>query len=155
MTATLRLQVARDEQQRREMGQRIKEMRAARNLRQQHIADAVGVTLRQYQNWQAGENIPDSEHLAKLAEVLEVTQEWLLRGDTPDPFARSQQDVDARLEQLSEQVSELHDLLLGDGQDEELVAGIAARLLQAVGLPQKPSTDPPKIPRATRRRKSA
>jgi transcriptional regulator with XRE-family HTH domain len=151
----LRLQVARDEKERREMGQRIKEMRAARNLKQQVIADKVGVTLRQYQNWQAGENTPESDHLDKLAEVLDVTPEWLLRGATPDPFSRSQQDAAALLEQIAEQVNELHALLLGDGPDEEVVAGIAARLLPEDASPPQPTAGRSQTPPATRRRKSA
>jgi transcriptional regulator with XRE-family HTH domain len=100
IASTFRLQVARDEQQRREMGQRIKEMRAARNLKQQTIADTVGVSLRQYQNWQAGENTPDPDHLDKLAEILKVTPEWLLRGDTPDPFTASRGSSNEQLDRI-------------------------------------------------------
>ena len=79
--------MAKDEQQRREMGARIKELREARGLTQQHIADAVGVTLRQYQFWQAGDNIPGQAHLEKLAAIFDVTPTHILRGTTPRPFS--------------------------------------------------------------------
>jgi len=66
------------------MGARIKELRASRGLKQQFIADHCGVTLRTFQMWQAGDTEPRQEQLEKLADILETTPRFILRGETPD-----------------------------------------------------------------------
>jgi transcriptional regulator with XRE-family HTH domain len=103
---TLRLQVARTEQQLLEMGKRISELKERLGLRQQFIADSVGVTLRQYQYWQAGKHQPQPEHMQALAKVLETTTAYLLNGDPPTA------SVDAELRAQLDRIEQKLDLLL-------------------------------------------
>jgi transcriptional regulator with XRE-family HTH domain len=142
-----------EEQQKREMGARIAELRDASGYGQQHIADYCDVRLRTYQLWQAGDSVPNQEHLEKLARLFGVTTKYILRGETPDPFTGAQEEAVATLAQVAEQVNELHALLLGT--DEGPLAGLAARLLRAAGLPPPQADAPPATPPATLRRKTA
>lgn len=105
--ATLRLAMARDEQQLREMGARIKELRLAHGYKQQWIADQIGVTLRTYQNWQAGATPPEQENLEKLAELFEVEPRYIMRGDTPDLLGTMGGDALARLERIETAIEDL------------------------------------------------
>ena len=62
-------------------------LRAARDLRamtQQQVADAVGITLNAYQNYEYGKRDIRSSILARLAKVLDVTSDYLL-GIDPEP----------------------------------------------------------------------
>jgi transcriptional regulator with XRE-family HTH domain len=107
IAATFRLQVARDERQRREMGARIRELRESRGLKQQYVADYIGKTLRTYQMYQAGDIDPGQEALEKMAELFEVTPQFIMRGDTPEPFGPTVADIDRRLQHIEAQLDEL------------------------------------------------
>ena len=54
----------------------LKKRRKKMNMTQSEVAEAVGTTLRTYQNWETGATIPDSLHLLRL-------MNWL---DIPDPL---------------------------------------------------------------------
>lgn len=116
IAVTLRLQMARDEKERREMGARIEELRASRGFKQQYIADRVGVQLRTYQLWQAGAITPGQENLEKLAEVFCVTPQFILRGETPDlslpEDQLSQLDrIEAKLDAIQAETQKRYDTL--------------------------------------------
>lgn len=99
--------MAMEQEQREAMGQRIKELREARRLRQQAMADAVGVSLRAYQAWEAGDTGIKWENAEALAVALETSASHILHGDlrekvdgTPDPFAAG--DLDTRLANIEQ-----------------------------------------------------
>lgn len=65
-----------------EIGQRIQQARERAGLRQEDLADLIGMSTRQVQNYEAG----DSKQYAKLraiAGATGVTVEWLLGTATP------------------------------------------------------------------------
>jgi hypothetical protein len=67
-------------------------IRALRGTRPQpQVADEVGVTLRAYQEWEAGGGIA-WPNLRKLAEVHRVSTNWLEHGDEQPERAHSQLD---------------------------------------------------------------
>jgi transcriptional regulator with XRE-family HTH domain len=81
---TLRLQMADAER-----GERIRALKKLRRRKQQQVADAVGVTLRAYQEWEAGGGLKD-ENLDALAQFFEVSRSYITDGaeaDTPDLMA--------------------------------------------------------------------
>jgi transcriptional regulator with XRE-family HTH domain len=95
--------MARDETELLEMGLRIKELRKSHGYKQQWIADQVGVELRTYQFWQAGDFAPEQENLEKLAALFGVTPKYILKGETPELLSdrRDQLDrIEAKLDQL-------------------------------------------------------
>lgn len=62
------------------LGSRLKVLRRQRNLTQQKIADALGVSKTSVIYWEKDENVPKHESLIALARTLGTTTEWLLNG---------------------------------------------------------------------------
>jgi hypothetical protein len=81
-----------------DVASRIRALRGARP--QPQIAGEVGVTLRAYQEWEAGGGIA-WPNLLKLAEVHRVSTSWLEHGDEQPKGAHSQLD---RIEQKLDEV---------------------------------------------------
>lgn len=68
--------------------QRLKELRLKKGLTQKDIADLVHVNRVTYTNWEKGNREPSFENLVKLADLLEVSLDWL--------FGREQMKVKKR-----------------------------------------------------------
>ncbi|MEM1299671.1 MAG: helix-turn-helix transcriptional regulator [Pseudomonadota bacterium] len=69
-----------------ELGNRLKDVRTARGLTQQSLADLVGVSRKTINTVERGVFVPSTTLALKLAEVLETPVErlfWLAEGD-PD-----------------------------------------------------------------------
>ncbi|MCI8484730.1 MAG: helix-turn-helix transcriptional regulator [Lachnospiraceae bacterium] len=65
--------------------ERLKDLKNERNLFQKDIANAIGISLRAYQYYEAGERKPDIEILEKLADYFEISTDFLLgRTDNPN-----------------------------------------------------------------------
>ena len=62
------------------LGQRIKQQREKRQLRQADIASALRLTAQAVSKWERGENAPDIAVLVGLARLLGVSVEWILTG---------------------------------------------------------------------------
>jgi transcriptional regulator with XRE-family HTH domain len=67
------------------LGQRIKQQREKRQLRQADIASALRLTAQAVSKWERGENAPDIAVLMDLARLLGVTVEWILTGRDEAP----------------------------------------------------------------------
>lgn len=85
-----------------ERGDRIKQLREGRHLTQPVVAERVGVTLRGYQEWEAGGGI-QWENAKRLAKVLGSNPDYVMSGEraeTPD-LSHSQLDrIEADLADL-------------------------------------------------------
>lgn len=62
------------------MGKRIAQLRKARNLTQQQLADQLNVTNRAISRWERGEGYPEITLLPKLADSLGVTTDETFRS---------------------------------------------------------------------------
>jgi transcriptional regulator with XRE-family HTH domain len=99
----------------RQVGARIADAREERRLTQPTVADRVGVSLRAYQNWEAGHTRIAWANLGRLAAVLGVSEDYLLSGDgrgepaVPLPTSVVEQfaEIDARLANIEEMLSQL------------------------------------------------
>lgn len=107
-----------EQERRHAMGSRIKDLREGKRLRQQAVADAVGVTLRAYQAWEAGDTGIKWENAESLAGVLDTTASYILHGpeleeapSTPDPFSGED-----RLWRLERQQDEIHAQVIRNGR---------------------------------------
>lgn len=60
---------------------RLREMRMERRMTQQAVADAIGVVLRTYQCYEQGTREPSLKTLINLANVLNVSADYLLCRD--------------------------------------------------------------------------
>lgn len=60
---------------------RLREMRMYRGFTQQALADKIGVALRSYQCYETGTRTPSFDLLIQLADVLDVSTDYLLCRD--------------------------------------------------------------------------
>ena len=58
----------------------LKELRTAKKVSQQIVANYLGITRQAYSNYENGNRDPDNETLLKLAEYFDVSTDYLLRG---------------------------------------------------------------------------
>ncbi len=63
----------------------IKQARERAKKQQQECADAVGITLRAWQGYEQGIREPKFETLCKIADMFNVTLDYLLGRDTGEP----------------------------------------------------------------------
>lgn len=103
------------------MGRRIRELRKKLGLTQPEVADRVGVTLRAYQEWEAGGGI-GGPNLRKLAEVLGVQVTDITGEQQPLPSSvyvdesGRADEVVTRLDRVEMKIDRL--MVLIDGMDE-------------------------------------
>lgn len=57
--------------------ERLKELRQKKGLTQQEIADLLHVNRVTYTNWEKGNREPNFETIIKIADLLEVSLDWL------------------------------------------------------------------------------
>lgn len=60
---------------------RLREMRTKRGFTQQRIADSIDIALRSYQCYETGTRTPNYDLLIQLADVLDVSLDYLLGRD--------------------------------------------------------------------------
>ncbi|MGM9660643.1 MAG: helix-turn-helix domain-containing protein [Faecousia sp.] len=65
------------------VGERISELRKAKNLSQGQLADAVGISRQAVSKWENDLSSPDTIHLIQLAETLDTEVEYLATGRKP------------------------------------------------------------------------
>ncbi len=71
----------------------LKELRAAKKVSQQDVANYLGITRQAYSNYENGNRDPDNETLLKLAEFFDVTVDTLLRGNEKAPTPEGERNV--------------------------------------------------------------
>lgn len=70
-------------------GKRLREMRIARGMTQQFLADAIHVELRSYQCYEQGTRQPSLKLIVALADILDISTDYLLGRDE---FLNKQKD---------------------------------------------------------------
>ena len=63
---------------------RLKEARKRKKLMQKDVAECLQMAAHSYQNYEAGQRRPDYETLVAIADLLDVTTDYLL-GRTDEP----------------------------------------------------------------------
>lgn len=81
--STLRLRWLMNEQQRIEIGGRLRELRENSPETNRSIGDYVGVAERTVAEWASGRQGMSYDHALKVAELFEVEIDWLWRGREP------------------------------------------------------------------------
>lgn len=81
-----------------DVGARVKEARLRKRLSQAQLADLLGLTPPYISNIETGKQNMSITALAKISDVLGVSADWLLRNNTPNAIAITE--------------NELHDLLM-------------------------------------------
>ena len=62
-------------------GTRLRETRSTHGLTQQYMADSLNIHVRSYQKYEGGERNPPFDILVKLADILDVSVDYLLGRD--------------------------------------------------------------------------
>lgn len=81
---------------------RLKQARKAKNYTQKFIAEQLQIDITAYSNWERGINNPTLSRLEKLAELLEVTPNYLM-GQEEDAIPLKHQDIFELYLELSEE----------------------------------------------------
>jgi len=111
-----------DADRRQAISARIKELRGRRGMTQPQVADAVDVSLRTYQNWEAGGGT-SGENYERLGEVLGASYDYLMTGgDVMPPTA----DVLGRLDHLQASVDRILERLEAAEVEREILAAVQA-----------------------------
>ncbi len=56
----------------------IKELRKQKGLSQEQVANSLGISMREYQNYEYGQREPNIEMINKLADFYHVSTDYLL-----------------------------------------------------------------------------
>ncbi len=65
---------------------RIQNLRKAKGISQEELADKVGVSRQAVSKWESGQSIPEIDKVILLSEFFDVTTDYLLKGtETPVP----------------------------------------------------------------------
>lgn len=67
-------------------GQRLRKLRLAANKTQQQIAELLGITRAAYSHFENDRNEPDGETIVKLAEIFDVSTDYLLGRNQSETF---------------------------------------------------------------------
>ncbi len=62
------------------MGRRIAAARLVKNMSKSELSRRIGTVYLRIHEWETDKKRPSDQYLSKLAEVLEVTTDWLARG---------------------------------------------------------------------------
>ena len=65
-------------------GDKLRNIRKKMSLRQDELANMVGVVTKTLQRWEYGETTPRADDIAKLCEALYVTESELLNGTSDE-----------------------------------------------------------------------
>lgn len=61
------------------LGEKLYKLRTEKNITQSDVANALGVSRQAVSKWETDESLPDLDKLVKLADLYEVTTDFLLR----------------------------------------------------------------------------
>lgn len=60
---------------------RLRELRMEHHYTQQHMADALGISLNAYQKYEQAERSPSLDCLVSIADILDISLDYLLCRD--------------------------------------------------------------------------
>ena len=76
-----------------DLGTRIVELRGARGLSQEALANELGISRQAVSRWERGEALPDTENLIALADLFEVSLDELVRGSFPESEVEAEAEM--------------------------------------------------------------
>lgn len=64
-----------------DVGQRLKQRRNELQLKQDYVAEKLGITRQTMSNWENSRSYPDIERIIRLSEIYDLSLDELLKGD--------------------------------------------------------------------------
>ena len=81
--------------------ERLKKLRKEKKISQQELAQMVGVDIRQISRYEGGKIVPYAETIVKLANVFNVTTDYLLIKNAPrKPFRFDEEELLEHIEEI-------------------------------------------------------
>jgi transcriptional regulator with XRE-family HTH domain len=87
-----------DDNIRKGLGQRIKQLRKSKAWTQKELANRIGTSPAQLNKYEAGQNTPPLDKLVLFAEVLTTTADFLISGNVSDSVPISNTRLIQRLQ---------------------------------------------------------
>ena len=75
------------------LGQKISELRKAKNMTQLELANKLNITDKAVSKWERDISCPDINTFPKLAEILEVSVDELLQANSPKGEKKEKEDI--------------------------------------------------------------
>lgn len=100
-----------------ELSERIIFARERAGMKQHHVADLLSLTQQAIQSWEKGNSSPRLPRLQKLAEVLDVSEEWLSTGQ--GSFKRNK-ETDEDDQKVTDDIMHILDQLEGEDKKDAL-----------------------------------
>ncbi|EBL1740070.1 XRE family transcriptional regulator [Salmonella enterica] len=85
----------------------LRQSRERLKLKQMEVADYVGVTTQTYMKWENGKNEPKANNIKKLAEILNVSETEICRGEMYDIDIYEQVDFMKKVASLQNSIDEV------------------------------------------------
>ncbi len=109
--------------------EKLKEIRKKQKIRQDEVAEYLGILRQSYSAYERGISVPDAKQLKKLADFFSVSTDYFFGGLNPDlPSAQNEQEQ--KLLVLARRASQIP-----PEQREKLIAGFESNIdlfLQAI-----------------------
>ena len=64
-----------------EVGQKLRERRLELGMKQDQVAEMLGVTRQTISNWENGKSYPDIDRVVHLSDIYQLSLDQLLKGD--------------------------------------------------------------------------
>lgn len=119
------------------LSNRLRELRKSNKLSQSDIADKLNLTASAYGFYEQGKNIPSSKTLSEIADIYDVTTDYLLgRSSNPKLSRKNELDIQRNLEEMRENFSKgaLQMQLDGEKLDDEIIEYILTNLEDALTI---------------------
>lgn len=85
----------------KKIGKRIRDARISNGFSQEDLGDACSVTRSSVSLWEKGRSMPEHDNLKTIAQVLGVTEEYLLAGKGKPPVRKELPDTGYRREMIA------------------------------------------------------
>lgn len=72
------------------LGNKIADVRKAKNMTQEQLAELMSVTRQSISRWESNQSTPEMEKIVYLAEILEVSCDYLLKDNYKKPETKNQ-----------------------------------------------------------------
>src|SRR5699024_4953465 len=105
-----------------------KELREEKGFLQKFVADKIGVRSNTLSGYENGTRSPDPEMIIKLAELYEVSKDYLLGRKKSNRDGINKHDID---EELKEIMSEMNVWYKNEPEDKELKLRMLRRMIQS------------------------
>lgn len=78
--------------------ERIKTLRLEAKLTQKQIAEKLGISIAYYSQWEVGKRTPASKNLQKLADIYNVSTDYLLGNTDEKKSTKVEEDLEKSLD---------------------------------------------------------